>query len=282
MITSFRATVLTLAMLVGGLGTAQAQSRERCSFKCDWIPALEDALMPLSAANGTELRDTRVRVLAWNVYKGRERNFFADFKRLGAQHDIVMISEATDGPEVKPAFQSLPGFGWDFGVSFYMNGNVATGLASGSTARPTSLKLLRTKDREPFVKSYKVTLVTTYAHRPSGQQLMAINIHGINWASDDAFERQIRDAAVEIARHKGPVVFAGDFNINNSARMPIIEKVLGPLGLKRVPWRNPISGKQLDDAFTRGVIVHEARLLMDVIDRSSDHPAISLDLEIAP
>lgn len=269
-------------LLIHLLMIGAVEAREGCSFKCDWIPALEDTLVPLRSAPSSELRDRRFRVLAWNIYKGRESRFFDDFARLGARHQIVMLSEATDGPEVRPALEALPGFGWDFGVSFYMKGDVATGLVTGAVAQPATAKVLRTTDREPFVKSYKVTLVTTYGLASSSESLMALNIHGINWASDEAFERQIRSAAVEIAQHRGPVVFAGDFNVNSAARMPILKRLLEPLGLRRVPWVNPLSGKQLDDAFTRGLIVHEARLLTEVVDRSSDHPALSLDLEIEP
>jgi endonuclease/exonuclease/phosphatase (EEP) superfamily protein YafD len=225
-----------------------------------------------------ELTAPTIKILSWNVYKGREAQFLTDFASLSSDKDIVMLSEVTDGPEVKPAFDRSLQFGWDFGISFYMKGDIMTGLATGSVAQPKSILVKRTQHKEPFVGSYKLILITTYHHRPTGLDIMALNIHGINQVPDREFEQQIADVAPVIAAHRGPVVFVGDFNVNSDQRMPMLKRILEPLGLRRLPWENPKTGKQLDDGFARGFEVRRARFLNQVINRSSDHPAMELEL----
>lgn len=250
-----------------------------CSFACESIPDASHVLMTFGQSTKPQLNSNRVKVLVWNLYKGRKDQFVPTFSKLSQGKDVIMLSEAISAAPVSTSMEAVPGFGWDFATSFLMEDNVATGTAVGSYAQPFDVGYFRTKDVEPFVKSPKTIAVAKYAIPGRVETLMVLSIHGINFKGDEGIERQLRDTVPALKAHQGPVVFAGDFNFKNSGRLKIGEKVLGEAGLTRVKWENPNKGKQLDDAFTRGVTVHRARLINDYIDTGSDHPAIELDLE---
>lgn len=263
--------------------TAQASDilfpneRQDCRFKCHEIPDPSEVVKAFGRPVTAALTRPNVSVLAWNVYKGRKTPFFQDFQTLASNRDIVMLSEATDGPEVKTALDRLP-MAWIMGINFFMKDMVGTGLVTGSYAQAQRVGYTRTEDFEPFVKSPKVILLTIYKHAPSKTDLLILNIHGINWVDSVKFERQIRSVEDVIAKHQGPILFAGDFNLKSPERMGVLQKVLEPYGLRRAPWTNARPEKQLDDAFLRGFQVRTARLVYEVRDVSSDHPALDLDL----
>jgi endonuclease/exonuclease/phosphatase (EEP) superfamily protein YafD len=255
------------------------QKREPCNFKCKEIPSENEVLEGFGRFASTELVNPKINVLAWNVYKGRKEPFFRDLNLLARGKDLIMLSEATDDEKVKPGLNSIP-YGWIMGISFFMKQQFATGLVTGSYAQPRFIGYTRTTDLEPFVKSPKVILINTFWHRPSQSEILVMNIHGINWVTDEKFERQIRSILPYVSRHKGPILFAGDFNIYGPNRLNIVKNTLAPYGIQRVNWENPPLEKQYDDAFIRGFKVLKARYIHEVKDFSSDHPA--LDLELLP
>lgn len=90
-----------------------------CSFACKEIPLASEVMRKFGQNQLPQLRGSRIKILAWNIYKGGEKNFARDFSRIAAGKDIVMLSEAITADPVKSSMLSLPGFGWDFAVSFF-------------------------------------------------------------------------------------------------------------------------------------------------------------------
>lgn len=249
-----------------------------CSYGCKKIPPDSQVLKKFSTGSQENLDSNRFRVLAWNLYKGRKPNFRQAFLKLTQDADVILTSESVDSDPVQSSKLSIQGMGWDFATNFLMKDNVGTGVSVGSRAVARDVRFSRTDDLEPFVKSPKAIIMATFGIPGFQQRLLAISIHGINWDDDEALGRQLRKILPELKKHKGPIVFAGDYNTKNQIRVDIAKQVLGEAGLKRVSWDNPTQGKQLDDAFVRGVEVHSARLIHDYVDDGSDHPAIDLDM----
>lgn len=278
--------LLLLSLLTFSFAS-HAQTRPRtessdygpCSFLCESIPDDAHVMHSMGQASLPTLNSTKLSILAWNLYKGRKSEYKKSFATLAKGRDLIMLSEATTGSPVSDSFAAITGWEWHLAASFDMKNDIAAGTALGSAARPYNPHFYRTKDIEPFVKSPKATVLAYYAVPGSAKKLLAISIHGINWDGDDALERQLNMILPEIKAHNGPVVFAGDFNTKNSARVAITKRILAKAGLKQVPWKNPMK-KQLDDAYTRGMTVKRARLIHDYIDKGSDHPAIDLQVEL--
>lgn len=249
----------------------------KCSFKCEEIPLESEVLRSAGVSELVQLPSKRISVLSWNLYKGRNKEFVKSFDRLSKDRDIILLSEATEEAPVSTSMLKQPGMGWHLAAAFEMKKKVGTGTAVGSIAHAKDVRFYRTKDVEPFVKSPKATILAEYAIPGSKETLLALSIHGINWSGNDALERQLNMILPDLQNHKGPIVFAGDFNFKNPERLQLAKEILAKAGLERVPWENPIKKKQLDDAFTRGVKVHKALLIHD---KGSDHPAIDLDIEV--
>jgi endonuclease/exonuclease/phosphatase (EEP) superfamily protein YafD len=251
-----------------------------CSFACKEIPIATEVMRKFGTSTANQLRSNKLKILSWNLYKGRKDEFTQTFAYLASDKDVVMLSEATTADPVSTAMENVPGFGWDFATCFLMKKQVGTGTAVGSYAASINPGFYRTTDIEPFVKSPKTIATAKYAIPNSTKTLLVLSIHGINWSGNDALERQLRMTVEDLKKHDGPIVFAGDFNIKNSVRLQITKDVLAEAGLTRVNWTNPEEGSQLDDAFTRGVNVTRAELINNYIDTGSDHPAIELDVEV--
>lgn len=273
---------LTISFLLSNTVLAQSgrSSYGSCSFLCDNIPSDDKVLHSMGQASLPTLNSTRLNILSWNLYKGRQENFKNAYAKLSRDRDIVMLSEATTGSPVVDALKKQVGFEWHLAAAFNMKNDVATGTAIGSKARPYNVHFYRTKDVEPFVKSPKAVTVVEYAIPGSDKKLLALSIHGINFSGNDGLANQLNMILPELKKHDGPIVFAGDFNTKNKERLEIAQKILGQAGLKRVPWQNPMKKKQLNEAFTRGVKVQKARLIHDFVDNGSDHPAIELIVDV--
>jgi len=252
-----------------------------CSFACESIPDEAHVLSTFGRDSSSQLNSQRIKVLSWNLYKGRKEQYRQSFATLAKEKDVIMLSEVTTADPVSTSMEAVDGFGWNFAASFLMKDNVGTGTAVGSYAVAHNVRYFRTTDVEPFVKSPKTIAVAEYILPRSRQKLLVLSIHGINFKGDDGIEKQLRDTVPELQLHQGPIIFAGDFNFKNAGRLKLGQQVLLEAGLTRVKWENPKKGKQLDDAFTRGLIVHRARFINDYLETGSDHPAIELDVEDA-
>lgn len=274
--------ILSLLLVASPLIFAKTQAKKDCAFYCKSIPSESDVMHSYGKAKYNELHSSRLSVLTWNIYKGRMDDFVQDFNLLARNRDLILLSEVETGDPVSPTLASLSQFGWDLAASFVTKNDEYTGTAIGSYAQSIKPHFYRTTDLEPFVKSPKAMTVAEYAIANQKNTLLVVSIHGINWSGDDALERQLNAILPELQKHKGPILFAGDFNTKNKSRTQTAVRILAKAGLTRVKWENPPSKKQLDDAFVRGIRVNRARFIYDYVDTGSDHPALDLEFEVLP
>ncbi|MCM2324305.1 MAG: endonuclease/exonuclease/phosphatase family protein [Oligoflexia bacterium] len=274
---SILGTVTALTLLRGAaVGSEFSTTGDGCKGSCEAIPDDGKVLHALGAYSEDELPEEPLRILVWNLYKGRKENFENLFAKLTNGAHLVLLSEVTLDQRVQPSLLALAGYGWEMATSFTLKGGVDTGVALGSRVEARNIRFTRTTDLEPVIHTPKAILLGEYTLPGTAQTLLALSIHGINWAGDGAFRRQLEGVVEQLRRHQGPVVFAGDFNIKNEERLLIAREVLATAGLKRVRWENAEKPFQLDDAYVRGVDVRRARLRFDVVGEGSDHPAIEL------
>ncbi|MCM2276531.1 MAG: endonuclease/exonuclease/phosphatase family protein [Oligoflexia bacterium] len=270
----FSILVSAYAGLAVGAETIQAP----CRGSCESIPPDSQVLHRFGKYAEESLPEGNLRVITWNLFKGRKPGFKKEFARLTRDADLILLSEVTLDREVQPSLLALNGFGWEMAASFLLKGGIATGVAMGARARPEDVRFTRTTDLEPVVNTPKAIVLGRYPLPRSGKALLALSIHGINWAGDGALRRQLRTVLGDLRRHDGPVIFSGDFNIKNPERLKIAVEELRAAGLERVRWENPEKPYQLDDAFVRGLEVHRARYRYEVVGSGSDHPAMELEI----
>lgn len=241
------------------------------------IPGESAALRRIGGGEAKEekLDGTRMRVLVWNVEKGKESSFEEDVRKLQSEVDLAMLQEFSSAESVVRTVDA--GMGFDMAASFvYVDTQEATGTATGCRARALSAAVQITKDVEPIVHTPKSTLITTYAM--GSATLLVVNIHGRNRGGLEPLQAQLARLADLVKQHQGPVIFAGDFNTNSREKALFLSNWMKQLGMSEVTFHpdgrtvSKLSRQPLDHVFTRGLFVEDARSLAQV--RGSDHQPI--------
>jgi endonuclease/exonuclease/phosphatase (EEP) superfamily protein YafD len=138
-------------------------------------------------------------------------------------------------------------------------------------------------DFEPLVGTPKSATFVKYPVSGKEHELLVVSVHGINFETNGAFKRQMRQLKTEIEKHEGPVLLAGDFNTWNHSRSSHLSSLISRLGLVEASYKNgearlSFAGHFLDHIYTRGVVVNNALVVAESI--GSDHKPFLLDFSI--
>jgi endonuclease/exonuclease/phosphatase (EEP) superfamily protein YafD len=128
------------------------------------------------------------------------------------------------------------------------------------------------------------TAVDTAAGTRAGtrETLAIVNVHSITFElALDVYRSQLEALADALAGHRGPIIFAGDFNTWNDARDRVVSEIAARLGLAelnlRVDQRAVFFGRHLDHIFIRGL---ETVDVIAIPVTSSDHNPMAATLRI--
>jgi len=270
-------------VVLGAIGLAYYLTHGRMRHV---IPPLEEAHLVIGDASAEALNPESIKVLVWNIHKGKDRGFSKDFINIGKDRDILMIQEFYNSESVMASLDHFKGFRFDVGVSFRYrsNENIYSGTMIGSPVEPTYTTISRSIDKEPLIGTPKVLTIGTYPIAGT-KDLLIINIHGMNVTPNEAFERQIGDAIEAMSGHTGPIIFAGDFNSNRQRRIDYLHHTLVQgLGFQDMQFRNDERRKSaftkltIDFTFSRGLKVIDSEILGDI--DSSDHKAMYFEVAV--
>ena len=107
---------------------------------------------------------------------------------------------------------------------------------------------------------------------------MLINSHLLLLGSLQTYRRELKQITQYIKKHKGPVLWAGDFNTWYTSRQNLLDDTTQNLGLQKASWRNDTRSQRLDHAYIREFEVVSATVLAHI--RSSDHSPLHLEVRI--
>lgn len=250
------------------------------------IPHLRDSQITYGTAGAEALDPDHIKFFVWNIYKGKLDHFDSDFLSEAVDTDIFMLQEVVDNSLLHDVYSQLPDTSFNMGISFIHDKKTVTGSAIGSPVKASRLGILRTKDVEPFIHTPKVV---TYGHYPIGnsdKELLVVNIHGLNMTKTRPFIRQLEDCARVIESHRGPVVFAGDFNTRNKRRLKAMYKIMDKLGMEEVKFDNDTRKKSklsfnryyIDFSFVKGLEIKSSKVMDEF--KSSDHKAMIFEARV--
>lgn len=247
------------------------------------IPTSDQALETKAKARHKELDPNSIKLLNWNVYKGKKYNWQEDFQSIFEKYDIMTLQEIITNDIVEKVFQEIIGFERVYAYSFQYNKDKSfTGLTTLSNTKSIYSRYIATSDFEPITNTPKVSLYTKYKIQNSNKELLVANIHSINFVSQQSFENQLDQAFSELHEHKGPIIFAGDFNTWSVKRLMALYKITSKLNLTPVKFspdkRKKVIGLALDHIFTRGLEVKSSRAIG--IIKSSDHVPMEIEVRI--
>jgi len=238
-----------------------------------------DAVRVLGTPGRKALGDS-FTLVSWNMSKARRRGWLEDLTLLCADADIMALQEAVLHGDRPHDFHLKSGFEWVMGQSFAQRWRGRTnGVKTGARVVSLFRRMIRSRDHEPLLRLPKTTLATAYALR-SGEPLLVLNIHAVNFVSARKFARQIAQIQEALDAHDGPAVVAGDFNTWNPRRRAILRAAAHDCRLTRVPvaaprWRH--LNQVLDHVYYRGVELVQAWAVLNV--KSSDHVPLRVEFK---
>lgn len=261
---------LILAVFVAFVGVG-AQARNE-------IPNDRNVLQRFGACK-SEFLPSNFQLFVWNIKKAEARAEWArDFEYFVPKSDVVLLQEAMMDKFMPAIALRQQGFCWDFATSFINSDREGTGVMTGSPVIPLSVYFLRSPGREPVLKTPKMVIVEEYALANAPDTLWVANIHGLNFVTNKHNREQIEQVAAFLKKHKGPVIFAGDFNSWNGERRQYLDEILGKLGMKNIPLANDNRGMKLDHIYVRGLEATQAKLHNDI--ESSDHKPLTAEFRL--
>jgi endonuclease/exonuclease/phosphatase (EEP) superfamily protein YafD len=241
------------------------------------VPEDDKSLITVGKCSEKSLPEKDLKVLIWNVYKGKDPRWEKEFREIIRGHDLVLLQEAvTDELMPKIWREDFAKYAWNMAASFHLNAEHATGVVIGARAEFFDLKFVRTKSRELFLLTPKIALLSQFkiAHRK--ERLMVVNTHSLNFTTTNLFIKALEEKIEQIEAHKGPLIFAGDFNTWNTRRWILLVQMLSQLKLTPVEFRNDTRFLKLDHIFVRGIDVHSTEVLHGF--KGSDHVPLEMSM----
>ncbi|WP_413287796.1 endonuclease/exonuclease/phosphatase family protein [Bdellovibrio sp. HCB337] len=240
-----------------------------------YVPAAHESLILIGAFSEKTLPQNNVKALIWNVYKGKDPRWESEFRDIIRGHDLVLLQEAvTDHRMPKIWREHFGKYAWNMAASFHLNPTEATGVVIGARAECFDLKFVRTKSRELFLLTPKIALISQFKIEGREDKLLVVNTHSLNFTTTSLFIKSVEEKIREIDAHKGPLIFAGDFNTWNTKRWILLVQMLSELKLYPVEFREDNRFFKLDHVFVRGINIHETHVLHGF--KGSDHTPLEV------
>jgi len=249
------------------------------------VPPLKESFYTWGQTSEEALNSKNIHVVVWNILKSKKRRFYKEFTSFGKKTDLLLLQEVSTVDKFFDALSFYDGHNVHFGVSFgykKWGKRILSGTAIASRIPATDMGMLRTKDLEPFVKTPKVVTYVKIPIKGSENDLLVLNIHGLNMTKNSAFKRQLDECESMIASHEGPVIFAGDFNTSDMEKYNDMISLAQRMKLVPVAFLNDKRKKSrfsrlvIDHVFIRGLDVTSARVLDEY--KASDHKAMEMVL----
>ncbi len=201
-----------------------------------------------------------------------------ELAHLVAGSDVLLLQEAGLGRDLRDTIER-GGQSWVLASAFEYSG-AEYGVLTATRVRPASACTLRAY--EPLLGIPKAALITRFRLEGRDTTLAIANLHAINFAPGTGEYRAQLDAIADVlAAHRGPIVFAGDFNVWNDARDKAVREVMSRLSLVPVAFagdeRRRFMGRVFDWIYARDLDVVAAS---SWAVPSSDHNPLTVTLRI--
>ncbi len=231
---------------------------------------------------GLEALPQVIDVAIWNIWKASGgEEFLREYKKICHQRHMVLCQEAL--LTLKGLGHFAPkGFVANHGGTYKRMDGLRDGVMTVAVARPRDgTRRILCLAPEPVLRTPKATLITTYKISGRPETLCVVNTHATLIRRPATAVREIEQVIEHISGHKGPLIYAGDFNTFTSAYITEVDRVLSTVGLERVRFDvDPrASTAALDQLYIRGI-----NLINAVVDTSfvkSDHFPIIARLDLA-
>jgi endonuclease/exonuclease/phosphatase (EEP) superfamily protein YafD len=253
--------------------------------------SVEETVIHRSHPHSVFLDQHTIRVLNWNIAKNNhDLTWLGDFAAILKRYrpTLIFLQEVRMCADARHLTE-LAEMSWSFAPNFMdAHHNIYAGVATAAKASCVTRKAILTQHYEPVSRTPKVSLITEYQLVDSGQTLLTVNSHLINFVDLVKFKAQLFQIERAISTHSGPVIFSGDFNTWSRSRFSLLSRMTDRLGLTQAVFSQSdtqnikrfLFSPPLDHIFYRGLrqnFIH-ARVL-EQFD-SSDHKPMIVEFSI--
>ena len=258
------ATALFAVVLTSGCTTVPGQAQLLHNGS-----AVANCSLPVAGTPPSEGLDAEgFSLTTWNIHKGKQQGWEQDLQVLSEHSDLLLLQEAYLAPELRQ-WLDRESLDWVMAHAFSLRG-YWSGVLTGS--RASQLNPCMQRINEPYLRLPKTALISYFPIQGSGQPLLVVNVHGVNFTLGSAdLDAQFQAIQTVMDSHQGPIIMAGDFNTWNRARMAVIRHLADRNRLSTVTFAGrPVVhfGHRLDYIYYRGLIPLQSKVT-EV--KSSDH-----------
>jgi endonuclease/exonuclease/phosphatase (EEP) superfamily protein YafD len=218
-------------------------------------------------------------ILNWNIYKQQNVTWKEKLQEWVETSDLITLQEAKHS-------QDLIDFSRSQNLNYYQNHafNLSGYIYGVNTlSHNHASHVCGTRYYEPWIHIPKTGIATVYPIDQQNDSLLVINLHAVNFTFTSVpLKEQLLPYLQLIDKHKGPIIFSGDFNTWSDARSDHVDNILTKNGFKETSFnddqRLTIFGLPLDHIYFRGLKVISADSL--ATDASDHSPQIvTFDIE---
>lgn len=242
------------------------------------VPKDKDVISKIgSVSKEHQLNPNSIKILVWNMFKGAKPTFKNDYISVTQKSDILLLQEFYLSESMKMLFIRDIKKEYILATSFIAKrSEIPTGVTNASITTTTDLKFKRSPHREPVIKTPKMILMTKYKIKGHSENLLAVNIHAINFVSAKKLKAQLERSYNYIRKHIGPVIFAGDFNTWTKKKFRTLKEFMNGLEMKEVKFKDDtrmkVFNRPIDFIFYKGLEIKSSRVFGSV--QGSDHKAM--------
>ncbi len=205
------------------------------------------------APGAPALDPAAIRVLTWNIHKQDDPGWQNDLAAFAADNDVLLLQETVLEPRIREVVEGA-GLRWVLASSFERDHDIGVMTAS----RIPPLAICTERATEPVLRLPKSAVIAWYALDGRTETLAVVTIHSINFSlSLGTYRSQLAAVRDVLATHRGPIIFAGDFNTWSDQRDEAVHETAAALGLAEIAFaedhRKVFMGKHLDHIFIRGL-----------------------------
>lgn len=239
----------------------------------------------------SELPSNYIKALIWNIHAGEHVEFRSDYQYLTKDSHLLLMQEVDLNSALESTLEDIDLY-FTHAKSYIspLSGN-KKGIATASVAKPVTTRALRSNVVEFGATTPKAVLVQLYKLSDRKESLLVVNVHAINFVTNEMFYQHINQIMKAIKFHKGPALIAGDFNTWNKSRLQYLDNEMNKQALERVQfnggrssfpnlgrWFGVEIGGELDQVYFRGINIR-FKEVHSAID-SSDHKPIEIHFSI--
>ena len=272
-------TVEPRAVVSGPGGTARVMT-----LKCEAVDRLLQAAGEGKAAGALDRRP--FRMLVWNIHKQGDSGWERDLSGFAAASDVMLLQETVLQPPLRHILEDS-GLRWVMASSFLLGADdngvlTATRIAPIASCTQRAVEPLIRFPKSAVISWLPITNTRSDTRTGLTETLAIANVHSINFElAPDVYRAQLEALADALAGHRGPIIFAGDFNTWNDARDAVVAEIATRLGLTelnlRLDQRAVFFGRHLDHIFIRGLQLIDVGAIPVT---SSDHNPLAAPLRI--